>query len=123
MAYSSKFKTKSQGTVPIGSNLFGTCSTGASTATKTVSMSDFDILVEGVTVHVYFSYENTANSAGLKVGSTDAKAIVNAVWTDDSVVSFTYHNNKWYQNDVQEGQSVSYREEPNSGGGVTAIIE
>lgn len=127
MAYSSKVVTTSQGTIPIGSNLFGTCSTGSSTQIKDVSLSDFDILVSGVTVHVYFANDNSATNAKLKVGSTDAKDIYcngvqNGVWESDSVVSFTYYNNRWYQNDAQEGQSVSYREEPNSGGGTTAII-
>lgn len=127
MAYTSKVRTTSQGTIPIGSNLFGTCSTGASTQTKTVTLSSFDVLVSGVTVHVYFENVNEANGAKLKVGSTDAKDIYcngtqNGAWEADSVVSFTYYNNRWYQNDAQEGQSVSYREEPNSGGGTTAII-
>lgn len=103
MAYISKHNTR-DGIKPIGSNLHGTCSTSASTAEKSVSMSDFDVLVEGVTIHVYFSYSNTAASPQLKVGSTDAKPIrrngySSVAWDSGGVYSFTYHNGYWYMND------------------------
>ena len=103
MAYISKHNTR-DGIKPIGSNLHGTCSTSASTAEKSVSMSDFNVLVEGVTIHVYFSYTNSAASPQLKVGSTDAKPIrrngySSVAWDSGGVYSFTYHNGYWYMND------------------------
>ena len=108
MAYWSKFNTSDDGIIPIGSNLFGTCSTIASTAQKTVSLSAFNVLVDGVTVHVYFEHKNEASNPTLKVGSTSASPIYcdgvqNGVWDDESVASFTYHNGRWYQNDYQQG--------------------
>lgn len=107
MAYITKKQTNS-GVKPIGSNLFGTCSTDSSTATKTVTLADFDVLVEGVTIHVYFSDGNEASNPTLKVGSTSAKAIKcmgadDGKWEAGSVVSFTYYNNAWHQNDYQQG--------------------
>ena len=122
MAYASKLKTKNQGNVPIGSNLFGICTTASATVQKEVSLSDFDVLTEGVTVHVHMANDNSATDPTLKVGSTGAKSIVGDDWDADTVVAFTYHNNKWWLNGGGGG-SVSYREEPNSGGGTTAIIE
>lgn len=107
MPYASKRKTKSQGIVPIASNLLGTCTTSASTATKVVSLSDFDVLVEGVTVHVYFAYSNSASSPKLQVGSTAAKTIrrngtSTGQWRGGSIISFTYYNDYWIQNDADE---------------------
>lgn len=126
VAYSSSIRTTSQGVVPIGSRLFGTCTTEADAQIKIVNLSAFDVLASGVTIHVYFENENTNGNAELQVGSTTATDIYcngeqNGIWSADSVISFTYYNNKWYQNDVQ-GTQIPYREEPNSGGGVTAII-
>lgn len=102
MAYMSKRKLKNNSIVPIGSNLFGTCSTASATAMKTVTLSDFDVLVEGVTVHVYFANGNEADDPTLKVGSTSAKPIVGG-WDAGGVYSFTYYNGSWYQNDIQSG--------------------
>ena len=61
MAYITK-KTTVNGVKPIGSNLFGTCSTGASTTQKTVTMADFD-----VTYYNGSWYQNDMQSGG---GST-----------------------------------------------------
>lgn len=127
VAYSSSIRTTTQGVVPIGSRLFGTCTTGANAQIKIVNLSAFDILASGVTIHVYFENENTNENAQLQVGSTLAtdiycNGIQNGVWAADSVVSFTYYNNRWYQNDVQDTSTIPYREEPNSSGGLTAII-
>lgn len=106
MAYMTKRRT-SGGDVPIGSNLFGTCATAGSTAAKVVALSDFDVLIEGVTVHVYFANKNTADSPTLQVGSTAARPISShgGEWESGSCVSFTYHSGIWVQNDYQESQS------------------
>ena len=104
MSYASKEVTQS-GIKPLGSNLYGTCATASSTVAKVVTMPDFDVLVEGVTIHVGFTNKNTASSPTLKVGSTDAKPIqrngsADGVWQDGSVISFTYDGTHWVQNDA-----------------------
>lgn len=112
MAYISK-KTTVNGVKPIGSNLFGTCSTASATAQKDVTMADFDVLVSGVTIHVYFTHKNTASSPTLKVGSTSAVAIKcngasDGVWEDGAVISFTYNGSAWVQNDAIGSGGVTY---------------
>ena len=57
-------------------NRFGTCSTGASTAAKTVSITTGTFALEaGSMVAVKFSNANTAGTPTLNVGSTGAKNI------------------------------------------------
>ena len=104
MAYITK-KTTRDGIKPIGSNLYGTCSTSSGTAEKTVAMPDFNVLVEGVTIHVYFENGNTADNATLKVGSTSAQPIryngqAGGSWEAGGFISFTYYNGSWIQNDI-----------------------
>ena len=53
---------------------YGTCSTGASTAAKTVAITGF-VLTTGAVFYVKFSNANTANSPTLNVNSTGAKNI------------------------------------------------
>lgn len=101
MAYITKKQTNS-GVKPIGSNLFGTCTTASATSAKVASMSDFDVLVEGVTVHIHFANGNTASSPTLQVGSTEARPLVGE-WDDSGVYSFTYHNGLWMMNDQSGG--------------------
>lgn len=117
MAYISKWKLKNGTVVPVGSNLFGHCGTASGTQTKVVTLADFDVLVEGITVHVHFQYKNTANGALLQVGNTVAKAIryngtSNGDWADDSIVSFTYYGDMWNQNDYQSGGGGTSQEYP-----------
>lgn len=112
MAYATKKKLSDNSIVPLGSNLYGTCSTANSTATKVVVMPDFNVLVEGVTIHVYFANENTAVSPQLKVGSTDAKPIryngqAGGSWEAGGFISFTYYSGSWHQNDITVG-GVTY---------------
>lgn len=124
--------TTSSTTHKVGSTLYGTCATAAATAAKVVALSDFDMLVTGVTVHVKFTYSNTASSATLKVGSTDAKPLVmygtTRVGTDEatswpagSIVSFTYDGTSWVMNGYKEGGSGgdTYRIQSNSAVRVT----
>lgn len=119
MAYITKKQTDN-GIKPIGSNLFGTCSTSSGTAQKVVSMPDFDVLVEGVTIHVYFSNANEASDPTLKVGSTEAKPISGG-WDASGVYSFTYYNGSWHQNDIQSGGGSTYTEIPNAYGTTVEI--
>ena len=53
---------------------YGTCSTAAATAAKTVSLSGFSLFT-GVTVAVMFSNGNTAANPTLNINSTGAKTI------------------------------------------------
>ena len=108
MPYMSKQETQSQGVVPIGSNLFGTCATGASTKAKVVTLADFNVLVTGVTIHVYFTYSNDQSGTTLAVGSTAAKTVLRngsatAKWDAGSIISFTYNGTYWVQNDADTG--------------------
>lgn len=110
MAYITK-KTTQNGVKPIGSNLFGLCSTASATAQKSVTMPDFNVLVSGVTIHVHFTNENTASNPTLKVGSTSAVTIKrNGVsagkWESGSVISFTYDGSNWVQNDSNNEAEV-----------------
>ena len=109
MAYMSKRMTDN-GVVPCGSNLFGTCSTAAGTSVKIVDLPDFDVLVAGVTIHVYFANYNYAANVYLQVGSTVAKPMRRngssyGVWDNGSVVSFTYDGSYWRQNDYYNTDS------------------
>lgn len=96
--------------LPIGSTLYGTCSTGASTAAKVVTCANFDKLLTGVTIHVKFTYSNTNSSPTLNVNSTGAKTIyrygttkpgttAKTSWQAGAVVSFTYDGSYWQMND------------------------
>ena len=95
----------------VGSTLYGTCSTSASTAEKEVTLSGFDALVTGVTIQVKFVNTNTAEDPTLKVGTTAAKTIYRygteapggipaASWAANSVVTFTYDGTNWMMVDI-----------------------
>ena len=77
-------------------------------------MPDFNVLVSGVTIHVYFAYANTAQNPTLSVGSTAGVAIkrngiLGGKWASGSVISFTYDGTNWIQNDADDGsESVTY---------------
>lgn len=113
MAYITK-KTTQNGVKPIGSNLFGLCSTASSSSQKSVTMPDFNVLVSGVTIHVYFVYSNTAQNPTLAVGSTQGVPILrngtnSGKWSSGSVISFTYDGTNWIQNDADDGsESITY---------------
>ena len=114
MSYGTKHTTV-DGVKKIGSNLFGTCSTGAGTAAKVVALDGFDVLVEGVTIHVKFDYSNYVGNCTLKVGSTEARPLRKngssyGEWESGSIVSFTYDGTNWCQNDFYDtvGYSNTY---------------
>jgi hypothetical protein len=80
--------------------LYGTCSTAAATATKAVTLADFDGLETGVTIHVKFTNGNTADHPKLDVNSTGAKTILgpddmSTVWRNGDVKTFTYDGTSW----------------------------
>ena len=81
---------------------FATCSTAASTAEKTVSITGFS-LSAGAMVRVKFTAGNTATAPTMNVNSTGAKAIVeygstaagSAAWAAGEVVDFCYDGTSW----------------------------
>lgn len=83
---------------------YGTCSTAAATAAKTVSLSGFSLFT-GVTVAVMFSNGNTAANPTLNINSTGAKPIYyrNAALTSSTagiiskngVYLFVYSGSYW----------------------------
>ena len=95
---------------PIGSTLYGICNTAASEAAKVVTLDNFDTLLTGATIHVKFTYGNTAESMTMAVGSTAAQPVYQygttapgiteaTSWRANSVVSFTYDGTAWRMND------------------------
>lgn len=91
---------------PIATTLYKRCTTGAGDTPKVVPFSDFDTLMEGVVLAVYFEESNTAVNPQLQVGTTPAKIIytdnLNPVgdtpatsWPAKSVVLFLYDGNVW----------------------------
>lgn len=113
MSYIGKIKTPDNTTYLIGSTLYGTCSTAAGTAAKVVTLSDFNALTTGVTIHVKFTYSNTASSPTLNVNNTGAKNIkVHGAtgvgntpyksWFPGEIISFTYDGTNWCVNDYKD---------------------
>ena len=110
MGYVGKVKDTAGTTHLVGSTLYGTCATAAATAAKVVTLSDFSELVTGVTIHVKFTYSNTASNATLNVNSTGAKPLCShgttrvgttekTSWNAGAVVSLTYDGTSWVMND------------------------
>ena len=76
---------------------YGTCSTAAGTAAKTVAITNFT-LCTGATVLVKFTYANTAASPTLNVNSTGAKSITGTgvkPITAGAVHEFRYDGTNW----------------------------
>lgn len=81
---------------------YGTCSTAAATAAKTVSLTNF-ILETGASVRIKFSNANSASTPTLNVNSTGAKNIrwnntnlpSTQYWTANQVIDFVYDGTYW----------------------------
>lgn len=97
--------------------LYGVCSTGASTAAKTVTINGLNSYEEGITIFVLFLAPHTSSTAPtLNVNSLGAKAIAHGIingsaqpmqtWPQGSVISLTYvkigATYVWMVNDYQE---------------------
>lgn len=95
---------------PVGSSLYGTCTTSADVTEKIVTdVVGFNKICPGVTVHIKMLFENTAEKPLLNICDTGAlpiymygkEAPVNGTsWAAGSVVSFTYDGSSWQMNDV-----------------------
>ena len=118
MSYVGFVNYNSGGNKPIAHTLYGSCGTAAGTAAKTVTLADFDKLLDGVTIKIKFTYANTVASPTLNINSTGAKAIQKASgtavaaadsWKAGQVVSFTYDNTAgaWIMNDFRDYASTS----------------
>ncbi len=94
----------------VGSNLYGVCNSEASAVTKVVELSDFDKFLVGVTIHVKFTYSNTAaepkiniNSLGEKpmylYGNTCPGVTPDTSWDAGAILSLTYDGTAWITND------------------------
>ena len=101
----------------VASTAYATCPTAANTVAKVATIQDSQAftLIDGVTVHIYFTYSNTAANPTLNVNSTGALPIykygttvpgtaATTSWQAGSVVSFTYNKNGkstgcWTMND------------------------
>ena len=85
---------------PIAQSLFGTSNTTANTATKVVTCADFDTLISGIVINVYFTYANTESSISLNVNSTGNKTVYvdnnsSILWDAGATKSFVYYSNQW----------------------------
>lgn len=116
MSYFSELQINSGIVQPVGSTLYGVCNSNATASVKVVTLPSFDYLVNGITIHVKFTYGNTAalNSAfKLRVGSVEEKPILNpggnTSWSAGAVISFTYDANDsaWIVNDSDSLHSDS----------------
>ena len=78
----------------IGSTLYGSCDTTASTAAKVATLNDFTDLIRGVTVYIKFTSGNTVSSnVTLQVGSTSALSVVgNCTCNSGEILGFTYED-------------------------------
>ena len=108
MSYIGKLQIDDGSILPVASSLYGICNTAPAISAKRVALENFDKLQDGVTVHVRFTYGNTAefnNALTLLIGSTPAKPIRNpggsVSWSEGSVISFTYDStfDIWQVND------------------------
>lgn len=120
----------------VASSAYGTCSTAAATVAKVVTMSDFDTLINGMTIHVYFTYSNTAANPTLNVNSKGSKPIykygttvpgktAETSWQAGSIVSFTYNttansNGCWIMNDHLDDNNTTYTPTTTSIGSASA---
>jgi hypothetical protein len=95
--------------IAIGSSAYGVCSTEANESAKTVDIAGF-VLNLGTTIHVKFTYTNTAISPTLNVNNTGAKGIViygltssgtNGYftgWQAGAILTLTYDGTNWVRN-------------------------
>ena len=96
---------------------YGTCSTAAATAAKTVTWAGF-ILTTGATILVKFSNANSASSPTLNVNSTGAKTVIyhNAAltsslyyWSAGDVCEFVYDGTYWVLLNVGNTDTDTWR--------------
>lgn len=109
----------------LGSTLYGVCDSAVDTYIKNVTLSDMNILIPGVTIHVKFTNGNSApissgaNHMAIKFNSADNNTAINVSnpggsinWSAGAVISFTLDGTTaedyvWIVNDSDSGQQVT----------------
>lgn len=88
------------------STAYGICNTEANNANKVVEMTGFT-LIEGTTVHIKFTYNNTVANPTLNINGTGAKPIVQygttvagttdstSGWYAGAILALTYDGTRW----------------------------
>lgn len=99
-------KINAEGTTHlIAPTVYGTCSTAAATAAKTVTIDGFTLMT-GITIWVKFTNSNTANNPTLSInngtaipikmaGTSAAGTTPTTSWYGGSVVALTYDGTNW----------------------------
>lgn len=106
MAYVAKAIGPNGTEYPIGSSLYGTCTTSADATAKVALVAGFDTLLTGVEVRIKMTNSNTATNPTININNTGAKAIkifgstavgntVGTSWNPGEIVSFTYDGTNW----------------------------
>ena len=102
MAYISEIKLPNNSSYLLkdkAAHYYATCSTAAATATKTTTISDFN-LESGVRITLTFTYGNTASSPALSINEGTAKnfLLINdniALWNAGETCDFIYDGTNW----------------------------
>lgn len=98
----------------IGSTLFGRCNSLGAEVNKTATITEFDALLDGVTIHIMFQYANEAQNPRLNVNGLGSLPIYcygsvppppYSSWYNGAVVSLTYDGAAWIMNDFQSGST------------------
>jgi len=108
----------------IASTAYGICITPASTAAKTVEMSGF-VLLAGVTVHIKFTYSNTAETPTLNInntldipivlyGNTSVGQTEAESWTAGAMLTLTYDGTSWVMSATGSSGAMASLNSPNS---------
>ena len=88
----------------IASTSYVQCNTVANQQVKEVSIPSFQP-INGVTLHIYFTYGNTHSLPKLKINTENAQTITdpwdNPIWPLGAVVSLTYIDNTWFSDYYQ----------------------
>ena len=120
----------------IASTAYCTCATAAATVAKVANLQDSSsntfTLMTGITVHVKFTYSNTASSPTLNVNGTGAKAIkqygttaastsVATSWRAGAIVPLTYDGTNWVINSSIDN-NTTYSSKTAASGGTTASL-
>lgn len=100
--YIGKYQVDNGEVALIGSTLYGICVTPAATATKVVTLANFDSTTHGVTIHVKFVSGNSVlMGVTLTVGNTNAYPVTgNCLCNENEIVAFTLE---------QSGDAIMWR--------------
>ena len=123
-----------EGIANIASTAYGVCSTAANTAAKVLDMAGFT-LITGITIHVRFTYGNSAVAPTLNVNATGAKPIVlysniaagtdneTSGWQEDAIVSLTYDGTSWVRNSGYNTNDQVYQTSVNANGDFYILLK